>query len=301
MLDSKEGMEAWIVEGVMPERAINRLQKSGIAVFQAKKLKKMQILFHISKKDIEKAFAIYPNMCYNNIRGSVYTFTRVGVLPARERIIRAYRIFGGLLGVCAWLIVALASSFFVFRIEVVGSTVYEREARVVLREQGIRLFSVYPKGKEEQISAKILAFEGVEFCSVQKRGNTVRVEIRQSALPLTCNEAGDLIAVRRGKIETAVVLGGTLLKTIGEEVEDGESLVGEYFLVNDEKKPIRVVAKVSLFCVEQVVAESEELAYAQSVLLVESLGGEWKSISYEQTEEGIQASVEFTLVIKKNM
>ena len=124
MLDSKEGMEAWIVEGVMPERAINRLQKSGIAVFQAKKLKKMQILFHISKKDIEKAFAIYPNMCYNNIRGSVYTFTRVGALPARERIIRAYRILGGLLGVCVWLTVALASSFFVFRIEVVGSTVY---------------------------------------------------------------------------------------------------------------------------------------------------------------------------------
>ena len=32
-------------------------KKAGIAVFQAKKIKKMQILFHISKKDIEKAFA----------------------------------------------------------------------------------------------------------------------------------------------------------------------------------------------------------------------------------------------------
>ena len=300
-MELKDGREAWIVEGIMPERALNRLQKAGIGVFEAKKIKKMQILFHISKKDIEKAFAIYPNMCYNNIRGSVYTFTRVGALPARERIIRAHRTLGILLGVCSWILLVLASSVLVLRIEVVGSTVYEREVRSLLREKGIRLFSVYPENKEEVLASKILAFEGVEFCSVQKRGNTVRVEIRQSVLPLTCNEEGDLIAVRSGTLQSAVVLGGTLLKKPGESVCEGESLIGGYMIRNDEKSPSRVVAKVRLYCVEQLIAESEELAYAQSVLLVESLGGDWKSIVYEQVEEGIQASVEFTLVIKKNM
>ena len=63
----KENKVAWLVDGVMPERAIDKLQKAGISVFFAKKTKKTQILFHIMKKDIEKAFAIYPNMCYNNI------------------------------------------------------------------------------------------------------------------------------------------------------------------------------------------------------------------------------------------
>ena len=72
--------EYWIVEGVMPERALERLQKAGICIEKAKKIQKNGIVFCINKKDCEKAFAIYPNMCYNNIRGSVYTFTRVGAL-----------------------------------------------------------------------------------------------------------------------------------------------------------------------------------------------------------------------------
>ena len=129
------------------------------------------ILFHISKKDIEKAFAIYPNMCYNNIRGSVYTFTRVGALSTRERVIRAHKAFGALLGAVGFVIAVLAASVLVLRIEVVGSSVYEREARALLRENGIALFSVYPEGKEEQLVAEILAFDGVESSRVILSGH----------------------------------------------------------------------------------------------------------------------------------
>ena len=57
--------EKLIVEGVQPEKALLRLQKAGIDVFHAKKIKKNQILFTVSKKDSEKVFAIYPKMWYN--------------------------------------------------------------------------------------------------------------------------------------------------------------------------------------------------------------------------------------------
>ena len=50
--------EKLIVEGVQPEKALVRLQKAGIDVFHAKKIKKNQILFTVSKKDSEKVFAI---------------------------------------------------------------------------------------------------------------------------------------------------------------------------------------------------------------------------------------------------
>ena len=179
--------------------------------------------------------------------------------------------------------------------------IYKREIYQTLEANGVRPFSKYDQETQSEVTAKLLSLDGVEFCSVQKRGNTVRVEIRQSVLPLTCNESGDLIATRSGIIQNAVVLGGTLLKKPSEEVAEGESLVGGYIIRNEEVDSVRVVAKVCLLCVERVIAESEEQAYSQSVLLVESLGGEWKSITYEQVEEGIQASVEFTLVIKKNM
>jgi hypothetical protein len=145
----KEIKETWIVEGIMPERALDRLQRAGITIHKAKKIKKMQILFHISKKDIEKAFAIYPNMCYNNIRGSVYSFTRVGALTTREREVRRRRTVGIVLGVCCWLIAVLGSKDIVLRVEVVGSTIYEREAVSILRENGVNVFNSYPKGKEE--------------------------------------------------------------------------------------------------------------------------------------------------------
>ena len=299
----KELKETFIVEGVMPERAIDRLQKSGITVFQAKKIKKTQILFNISKKDIEKAFAIYPNMCYNSNRGSVYTFTRVGAPTTRERDIKRHKILGIILGVCCWFIAVLGSTSLVFRIEVVGSTIYKREAVTLLNENGVRIFNAYPKGKESEISSKILEFDGVEFCSIKKRGNTVRVEIRQNPLPSVIREEGDFIAPRNCRIESVVTLSGTLLKKQGEELQKGESIVGGYFINSDgeSKTPTHVVAKAKLLCEEELQAENEELAFSQAILFVESLGGEIFSVKTEETPDGVKARVEFSLIIKKNM
>ncbi len=299
----KELKEAWIVEGLMPERALDRLQKAGISVFKAKKIKKMQILFHISKKDIEKAFAIYPNMCYNNSRGSVYTFTRVSAHTTRERKINKFRLFGILLGVCCWFFVVLGATGLIFKIEVTGSKIYKREVVSILKESGINLFSVYQSGKEREISAKILNLDGVEFCSVQKIGNTVRVEIRQRPLPTAKRENGDLIAPLSCKIESAVALSGTLLKKSGEELLKGESIVGGFFISSDgeKKTPTHVVAKAKLLCVEQIYADTEERVKAEAILLVQGFGGEIKSIVVETVNDGVQATIEFFVVVKKNM
>ena len=59
-----------LIEGLMPERALLRLRRANIDVYDLKKLQKNQILFTVKKKDIEKVFAIYPDVCYNV---SVYT------------------------------------------------------------------------------------------------------------------------------------------------------------------------------------------------------------------------------------
>ena len=83
--------EQWLVSGIMPEKVVDRLQKAGICVFQVKKVEKKQILFCINKKDLEKAFAIYPNMCYNSSRENVYTFTRVSA-PTRVKVYTLPRI-----------------------------------------------------------------------------------------------------------------------------------------------------------------------------------------------------------------
>ena len=63
--------DRFLIEGVMPERALLRLKRAGISVFNVKKPQKNQILFSISKKDSEKVF-IY------NLINIVYYFANQG-------------------------------------------------------------------------------------------------------------------------------------------------------------------------------------------------------------------------------
>ncbi len=294
-------MEKWLVEGLMPERAIDRLQKGGICVFSVKKIEKKQILFCINKKDLEKAFAIYPNMCYNNNRGSVYSFTRVGALDTRARKIVRQRLLAVCLGICCFFLLLGGFAPFVFRIETVGATVYKRETLEILKENGIFLYSRYPENKENAVCSKILELDGVEFCSLQKRGNTVFVEIRTNVFSSARRSEGDLISPCDGVVENAVTLGGTLLKKSGEKVLAGEKLVGEYF-INGEGESASVtktpvVAKVKLVCEKTFEKENIQDGVAEARLYVESLGG----IIIEIVTDGTSVMARYSLTVKKNM
>ena len=52
----KDVKEAWIVEGIMPERALDKLQRAKIRVFQAKKIKKNANTFPYKQKRYRKSF-----------------------------------------------------------------------------------------------------------------------------------------------------------------------------------------------------------------------------------------------------
>lgn len=294
--------EQWRVSGIMPEKVVDRLQKAGICVFQVKKVEKKQILFCINKKDIEKAFAIYPNMCYNSSRESVYTFTRVSARSDREKKILKNRFVGIALGIAVFFLTVTASSPLVFGIDVVGANVYEREVIEILASEGIRLFAPYRSGREEKLTAKILALPSVEFCSVQKRGGAVRVEIRLNAFSTSEREAGDMLSPCDGTVINGVALGGTMLKRTGEKVGAGEPLVGAYFVTAEETRvTATVVAKVKLLCVDSLQGETEDGAIASAILFVESLNGTLLSIDTAQEGESWTATASYTLLVKKNM
>ncbi len=296
--------EKWIVEGVMPERAIERLQKAGICIIEAKKVEKMQILFCINKKDLEKAFAIYPNMCYNSKRESVYSFTRVGAKDVRAKKIARLRLVGVGLGVCLFFAIVAFSSPYVFRIDVVGTDVYQREVRSILQTHGIKLYAPYKREVEDAVCAKILALDGVEFCSMRKSGNGVTVELRLNAFSSARREDGGLVAPRKGVLVSGAALGGTLLKKVGEEVSSGETIVADYFVTGEGEEEKRaqthVVAKIKLLCEEQVRGETQSAAEMNARLLVETVGGELLEIEATPENEGV-VRVKYILVLKKNM
>ena len=292
-------METWIVEGLMPEKAIDKLQKTGICLTSVKKIKKKQILFCINKKDFDKAVAIYPNMCYNSNRGSVYSFTRVGDLSARaKKIARIRRIAVGW-GICSFFLLVGLFSSFVFRIETTGADVYGREIRQILKENGIEPYAFYKSGKENGICAQILALDGVEFCSVQKQGNTVLVEVRTNAFSSARRQGGDLVAPCDGVVDALVALGGTALKKNGESVSAGDKLVCEYFF-NDENGNTTqtfVVAKAKLICEKRFEIEDGIDTVATAILYVEQLGGKILEIA----TDGECVVARYSVILKKNM
>ena len=66
------------IEGIMPERALLKLRRAGIDLYDVKKPQKNRLDFTVAQKDMQKVFAIYPDVCYNIDGQSPYAVRRLG-------------------------------------------------------------------------------------------------------------------------------------------------------------------------------------------------------------------------------
>lgn len=299
-----EWKEKLAVEGTMPERALLRLKRAGIAVYDVKKTGKTQIVLQVKKKDVEKVFAIYPNVCYNISEYSPYTVKKLGATGALRVAERLKNRVGLLLGGLAFVALTLFANSFVFGVDVVGASAYKREAMLALEEGGVKLFSPYKGGKEDEICAQILALDDVEFCSVKKQGMRVRVEIRTAKFNRPSFTEGKMQAKHTGEIVALTVLRGTALKKVGEKITAGETLVEEYFQAEEGGQVrVEVIARVQLACTyeEEIAAESEEEAFAQAYLAVGlTEKDELIQKEVEKRENGYFVRLSYTAIETKN-
>ncbi len=258
------------LEGAFPERALMRLARGGISLFFVKKVEKTVLLFQVKKKDIQKAFAICENLCYNSMGSPSYRLTKIGVVGA-ARLFAFKNRAGLLLGMLAFCALLLFSERMIFGVELEGSRAYARDTLQILEEYGVKPFSVYPKGREEEISARLLSLKGVEFCSVQKRGGRVRVVLKSTPLTAERLQSGDLRARRGGTLVELTVLRGAPLKTTGEEVREGDTLVGGWISLEEGGQVcVEPIARARIACVYEGVfeVESKEEAFANAYLLL---------------------------------
>ncbi len=293
----KETLE---IEGVMPERALLRLKRAGISLYHLQKTRKNAILFRVKRKDIQKVFAIYPNVCYNRDSYSPYTLRRKGGVGIAKVLDFCKNRAGFCLGGLAFLGCILASDNLVLGVSVVGNTPYVREARIALAENGIKPFALYPKEKRDTVTAKLLSLQGVEFCSVQKKGSWVVVELQKADLSFTPLQRGDLVASRSGVIDQICVLKGTPQKKVGDTVAVGEVLVEDYIEGKEgEQVSVEVVARVKIACeYEQSFPNcSEEEGFAQAYLALGETGDfEIARRELSQTEEGVSVKISYTVL-----
>ena len=261
--------ERILLEGWMPERALLRLRRAQIPLYNVKKIAKNRILFRVKRKDVEKIFAIYPNICYNKDETVAYKAQALGAEGVGKYLKMAKQRVGLLLGGVFCIVFALASQPYVLSVDFVGSECYRRETLQVLDEVGIRQFAPYTKGQEDLVCAKLLALSEVEFCSLKKTGNRLAVEIRLSPFPTMKTEQGKMQAKHEGVVQAITVLRGTATKKVGDSVRKGETLVEDTFTTEQGGQVrVEIIARVCIACVweGEIEAETEEEAFAKAYL-----------------------------------
>ena len=291
--------ERMSIEGIMPERALLKLRRAGIDLFEVKKTQKNRLDFTVAQKDMQKVFAIYPNLCYNNVGSSPYTAKSLGAVGVAKHLAFAVKRIGLILGAFLFLGGTLVLDNFVFGVDFVGSAVYAREARMTLAGFGIKPFARYKRGNEDLICSKLLSLDGVEFCSVKKNGLRVRVEMRVGETGAYTLQAGDLTARHTGEIVAITALRGTALKAKGDKVTAGETLVGGWFLKGEERVRVEAIARVRIACSYEAEysVESKEQAFAEAYL---SLGlsedADVTAFQAQKSENGYLVKIEYIAV-----
>ncbi len=289
----------------MPERALLRLRRAKIDLYGVKKVEKNQILFSVSKKDSEKVFAIYPNVCYNSNGYTPYTARKAG----SESLLRRYQTLkarvGLLLGGLLFLSGVAFADRFAFGLSFTGTEIYAREAKQVLEKNGIQPFAPYHKDREDLVCAELLKLDGVEFCSVQKKGGYVVVEMRLSPFSSPAPTRGDMRAKRTGKLLSLIALRGTPLKKVGDEVTAGEPLVGGWYEGKDKGQVcVEPVARAHIACVYEVeiAAQDERSAFAEAYLALE-LGANDVVTDKKivKTENGYNVTICYTVIETVNL
>ncbi len=257
------------IEGIMPERALLRLKRAKIDVYNVKKIQKNQILLSVKAKDCEKVFAFYPNVCYNISKTSPYKVKKIALTGVKRYVEWGKNRVGLLLGGLLYCILTLFFNSFIFGVKFVGTDIYAREGYIALEENGIKPFAPYKKGSEDMICAQLLTLDGVEYCSVQKKGLYAYVEIRLSPFAKDVIEKESMKAKHSGTLLSLTVLKGTPLKKTGEAVAEGETLVENAFYTQDGGQVcVEPIARAVISCVFEadIQAETQEKAFAESYL-----------------------------------
>ena len=173
-----------------------------------------------------------------------------------------------------------------------------------MEEAGIKPFARYKSGSEDLICAQLLRLERVAFCSVQKRGGRVYVEMQLSPFEKPSLLAGDMHAKRSGTLLSLTVLKGTPLKRAGEAITAGELLVGGYMTTESgESKAVSVIARAYIACTyeSELLAANEEEAFAAAYLEIgfsdkDTITGK----TIEQNGESFHVKIEYTAIETMN-
>ena len=253
-------------------RAVNKLARAGIEVFNVRKIGKTRIRLSVRAKDSEKFFAIF--------RGSCYTINKMSDRGAKKWAAFALYRIGAVVGAALFCLLVYLSGLFVYKVEVVGSgSHYREEVCALLSQAGLSPFSAYSEEKAEQARTYVLDLPAVSFCSVQKKGGVIVVGVEVNAETPAKVPARSLVAGQEGTVLQLICIRGTPQVNEGDFVESGATLVAGYAEYGEgesqTRREVAAIAKAVLECklvYEHKSAEESEAAqdaaYAEALLRI---------------------------------
>ena len=280
------------IEGLYPEGVISKLKREEIPLFHVQKRDKKTLELCVERKYRKKVFTILEHSCYNIVKAEPFGLSRA-VEWGKNRI-------GFFIGAILFALLCALSNLFILRIEVVGTgDYYRREVLSVLGENGVGIGRRYSDKNAAEITAQILAFENVSFCSLKKSGSVLRVEVQTSASTPT-PQRGALVSPASGTVYSLTVIRGTAQVAEGDTVEKGQLLVG----VNGETQEAQetVMASVQILCTftAQISEENKEEALASCLLEIEALSSAQVQ-SARLTPEGDGYLLEITYLVTQSL
>ncbi len=275
--------EEWQVEAIAPFRALDKLARRGVSVYDVQKLSPTCLKFRAKSKESKKIFAIF--------RGSCYTVTKCRSVRLKRVADAAARRPGVLAGALLFLAFGFAVNFFVLDIRVEGSGArYEERAVEILRENGLHAFAPFGEDKAAKAGTELLSLPGIVFAEVQKSGCVVTVTLEESEDTPVPSRQTDLKAAAGGEVESITVLRGTALVKAGDAVKEGHTLAGGFFETPEgERRETFAVARASIlhsYAGEFASGEESEEALARAVASANMIaGGEPVDYTYTVREE----------------
>jgi len=272
------------------EKAVSKMQRNAINLYKLRKTAPNNMNFCCEIKDELKIFAIFEGSCYN-----IEKLKNGGLLYP---VVFLKRNTGILIGLIIFLAAMYINTLFLYDINISGSgSFYSNEINEILQANNIKTFSMFKDLDYDKLENQIMTLEGIEFVTAKRNGSRLEIEVRLGNTNATPKNRvyADLTAVCNGEVLSISVIRGTALVKTGDNVTEGQSLIGAYYLtLSEERIDTFVIGRIELKCNKKILFPSETLddstktdalAYAKVVLD----GKEILSSNFtEVTENGIK-------------
>lgn len=277
-----------------PETALKKLSKAKIDVFNVKKDGR-RVLFSVRDNYIKKVFAIFSHPCYNiNIESK-----------SRKNAFLSFALnrVGLFIGGAVFLAAVALSDGFIFKISVTGSGNYlKSEVLSIASESGAAVGAYYGRLDKPLIISRIMALPQVTFCSVEKRGSVLIVDVQTDEENYSALNADALRSDVSGTVISVVAICGTPAAAEGSAVSSGDILIYPYSTAADgsQKKCAAVgYARILVNAALSYPADEESEQNAQAALSAAKLYSDEivdSRYTVKRTAEGVVYQVTFSYV-----